>query len=467
MISGGRDGNASSGNSQTKPSDRAISVVGMGKLGLCLATALAVKGLRVWGIDVDENKVKMIQSGRIFHHEPLLQDYLKNALRSGGFTAHYEYDKAIQETDTTLFVVNTPSLANGGYSNAYLKQAVEKSSAILSTLEKYHLFVVVSTVMPGTVDGIIRPLMEKRSGKRCGKDFGLCYNPEFIAMGSVIRDLLNPGFVLIGESDQKAGTLLSQIYEKFLDRNVPIERTNIINAEIAKISFNVYVTMKVSFSNFVGQLCEKVPSSSAPEIMRIIGSDPRIGSLFLTPALGYGGPCLPRDNRAFSLLARKYKEHAMLSKATDYVNNRQIRTIIGNVKKLEPAHAKIAVLGLSYKPDTDLTEESQALLLANSLSKAGYSVVAYDPAISNVHGDSGRYGVDFSVELTSSLVDCIRGANICIVATPWKEFTELTPAQIVSQMRSPVVIDCWGSLSKLAEDKRIKYYRSGTYFAPK
>ncbi|RKY38797.1 MAG: UDP-glucose/GDP-mannose dehydrogenase family protein, partial [Candidatus Omnitrophota bacterium] len=268
-----------------------ISVVGLGKLGLCMAACFASKGYKVVGIDIDKNKIDLINRGINPIQETgltrLIQKYKEN------LKATSDYEEAILNSQITFIVVATPSEADGSFSNEQLEEALKKIGLILKKKKQYHLVVITSTVMPGTTEHVGRYILEEASGKKCGKDFGLAYNPEFIALGSVIHDFLNPDFVLIGEMNKKDGDILVKIYENICENTLRFARMNPINAEIAKISLNCYITTKITFANFLGAICEKVPGANAEVITQALGLDSRIGSKYLKPGLGYGGPCFP------------------------------------------------------------------------------------------------------------------------------------------------------------------------------
>jgi UDPglucose 6-dehydrogenase len=178
-----------------------------------------------------------------------------------------------------------------------------KIGKALARKNSYHLVVLSSTVMPGATEKI-RQMLEQTSGKRCGEEFGFCYNPEFIALGSVIRDMLNPDMLLIGESDERAGQILAGIYGNVCKSKPVVARMNFVNAELTKLSVNTYVTTKISYANMLAEICEKLPGADADVVTSALGLDSRIGRKYLKGALGYGGPCFPRDNVAFAALAR-------------------------------------------------------------------------------------------------------------------------------------------------------------------
>ena len=208
------------------------------------------------------------------------------------------------------------------------------------------MVVITSTVMPGSTGGEIKAALEAASGRKVGPDLGLCYNPEFIALGSVVRDMLYPDSILIGESDTKAGDVLQTIYLQMCEKKPPVQRMNFVNAELTKISVNTYVTTKISYANMLADICDRLPGADVDVVTKALGADTRIGSKYLKGAMGYGGPCFPRDNVAFAALARKIGARADVAEATDRINNHQIDRLTGLVAKFAKAGTRIALLGL-------------------------------------------------------------------------------------------------------------------------
>ncbi len=416
---------------------RAISVVGLGKLGLCSAACFADGGYRVWGVEIDPKRVKMINAGENPVRETGLSDLLRK-VRSR-LKATTDYEEAVLNTDATFIIVSTPSQKSGAFSNAQVEAALRAIARPLKSKTSYHLIVITSTVMPGTTDGWARPLLEKLTGKKCGVGFGLAYNPEFIALGSVIRDFQNPDFLLIGECSKRDGEILEEIYGRVCRNDPAFARLAPIEAEIAKICLNCYVTLKISFANALGSICESVPGADANRILAAIGLDTRIGRKYFRSGLGFGGPCFPRDNRAFSAFARLAGTRARLSELVDSINEEQAARIVDLALERAKKGAKAAVLGLSYKPETPIIEESQAVEIARRLKRAGLSVSVYDPqALESARAEEGK-----AFEYAQSLLDCLRGASLCLITTPWKEFREIDPVALKSAMKTPVIIDCW------------------------
>src|SRR4029077_20153978 len=190
-------------------------------------------------------------------------------------------------------------------------------------------------------------------GKRCGTDFGLCYSPEFIALGSVLRDFLNPDLLLIGECDARAGERVAAFYREGLKIDVPVVRMSPVNAELAKIALNTYVTTKITFANMLAELCERLPGGDVDAVTKALGLDGRIGAKYLPGALGYGGPCFPRDNSALAKLLDEMGVSSQLPNTVDWLNRSIPGRVVSMIEDLAPNRARVAILGLAYKPHTN------------------------------------------------------------------------------------------------------------------
>ena len=414
-----------------------LSIVGLGKLGSPMAAVMVHKGHSVVGVDVNPAYVAAIQEGRAPVNEPDLAAMI--AANRERLSATADYRAAVLATDATFIMVPTPSESGGGFSMKYVLSAAQQIGAALRDKPAWHLVVLSSTVMPGCTGGELLPALEAHSGKKCGRDFGLCYNPEFIALGSVIRDMLNPDMILIGESDSHSGELLEGLYKGVCDSNPRIQRMNYVNAELTKLSVNTFVTTKISYANMLAQVCERLPGADADVVTSAIGCDSRIGQKYLKGALGYGGPCFPRDNVAFSALARSTGAPALLAEATDQLNRRQVPRLAEIIRTRLPEGGTVGILGLSYKPHTEVIEESQGLELAKHLASTGFKVVVYDPAaMENVKRQLGG-----AIAYAPSAADCAMRADVLVITTAWPEFKRLTPADLKSGERRPAIIDCW------------------------
>ncbi len=429
-----------------------LSIIGLGKLGAPMAAVMAHKGHMVVGVDVNPDYVAAIQQG----HAPLRETGLEEMIQANRerLSATTDYEQAVLATEATFIIVPTPSDPDGTFSLRNVMIAAEKIGAALRKKQDWHLVVLSSTVMPGLTGGKLRPALEAYSGKKCGEGFGLCYNPEFIALGSVIRDMLNPDMILIGESDERSGDILERLYTGVCDSNPHIRRMNHVNAELTKISVNTFVTTKISYANMLAQVCETLPGADVDMVTSAIGCDSRIGQKYLKGALGYGGPCFPRDNLAFSALARGNGVPAILAEATHQLNQRQAPRLAEMILARLPEGGTVGVMGLSYKPNTEVVEESQGLALAKHLLSVGVPVVVYDPAAM----ENAQPQLAGKVTFATSAADCARQADVLAITTPWAEFRNLSPGEF---KRHSTVLDCWRLLDRDAVGAVVEYLALG------
>ena len=435
-----------------------LSVIGLGKLGACSAACFASKGFKVIGVDINKDFVDTVNSGKAPVYEPGLRELI--AASKGSLRATQDYEEAIKDSDITFLIVPTPSRQDGHFSDRYLQDALKHLSlALKNTNKKYHIFVVTSTVSPGTTEENLIPLIESVSGRKLNKGFGVVYNPEFIALGSVIRDFLNPDMLLIGESDKAAGDKVEAVYSRVCENKPYVARMSLVSAEIAKISLNSYITMKISFANTLANICASIPYADVDDISKALGADKRISSYYLKGGLSYGGPCFPRDNRAFAVFAQKYGIDAKLAKTTDDVNRFQIEQLAGLVMRniSDTSNGVVSVLGLAYKPDTTVIEESPAIKLIEKLLKMDKEVIVYDPlAMENARSLFGD-----NILYASSMEDCLSYSQICVITTQADEFRSIDGSYIKHD--PTVIIDCWRVLDKSKLGRKVKYIAVGMY----
>jgi UDPglucose 6-dehydrogenase len=432
-----------------------ISVVGLGKLGTPLAACLASKGFNVIGVDTDPVKIEWLSSGKVPFFEPGLQEMVQSNRERLMFTQ--EIDGAVISSSVTFIVVATPSEPDGSFSLCHVLSACEGIGRALRAKQGFHLFVLTSTVMPGATGNAVQRALENASGKRCGLDFGLCYNPEFIALGSVIHDFLNPDFILIGESDGRSGQMLEALYGAVCENSPPVVRMNFVNAELTKISVNTFVTTKISFANMLAGICERLPQANVDVVTSALGLDSRIGRKYLKGAVGYGGPCFPRDNRALAALAHQIGTKASLAEMTDEVNRREVQRLASLIKSRMSNHGTLGVLGLAYKPHTDVAEQSQGLLLAEALASENISVVAYDPAAMA----NAQRALNGRVRMAGSVEACVHEADVIAIMTPWDCFKLLEPRLLYRPSRPRVLIDSWRLLDPERFAKVTEYVSLG------
>jgi len=431
-----------------------LSIIGLGKLGSPMAAVMAHKGNQVVGVDLNPAFVEAIQSGLPPVNEPGLPEMIQ--ANRDRLTATLSYEEAILASDATFIIVPTPSGEDGRFSMRFVLSAAEKIGAALRKKSGWHLVVLSSTVMPGCTGGELLPALEEHSGKKAGVDFGLCYNPEFIALGSVIRDMLRPDMILIGESDARSGKILEDLYTAVCESNPRIQRMNFVNAELTKLSVNTFVTTKISYANMLAQVCDTLPGADVDVVTTAIGCDSRIGQKYLKGALGYGGPCFPRDNVAFSALARAHGVPALLAEATDALNRRQIPRLADAILARLPEGGTVGILGLSYKPDTEVIDESQGVGLARHLLGLGVRVMVYDPAAMQ----NTRAALNGSVEFASSAAECAGKSDVVAITTAWNEFKQLGAGAFKP---GATVLDCWRILSRatLSAEMTVLYLGEG------
>ncbi|GIU81112.1 MAG: UDP-glucose/GDP-mannose dehydrogenase family protein [Acidobacteria bacterium] len=423
-----------------------ISVIGLGKLGASMAACFAYRGFEVIGVDISPKVVDAVNSGKAPVQETGLDDLI--SANKERIRATLSHEEAVLNSDISFVIVPTPSDERGAFSLQYAAWAYKEIGKALAKKNGYHNVVLTSTVLPGSTRQVLMPVLEKESGKKAGKDFGVCYSPEFIALGSVIRDFLNPDFTLIGELDERCGEQLEQLYSKVVENGAPSARMSIENAELTKIAVNTFVTTKITFANMLAEICEKIPGGNVDVVTKALGMDSRIGHKYLKGALGYGGPCFPRDNIALSFIAKELGVSAELAKITDSMNRSIVGKVVEKVKKIANQGSTVAVLGLAYKPFSHVTEESQSIQIASALSKSGYRVVGYDPlagemALSDLHGQ---------IVVLESAKRCLQQAEVVLITTPDPEFTKLKPEDFKNEFSKVTVIDFWRILKGILED---------------
>ena len=420
-----------------------VAVVGLGKLGSCVAGCLVARGFDVIATDTDPAKVKAVSQGSAPVDEPGLQEVLsqgRSRLRATG-----NIRELVENSQAAFFIVPTLSQPDGSFSNEFLIRALQTVGTEIRALNKRgYLFVVNSTTTPGAMDAVIRPLLEEVTG---GKDFSLCYNPEFIALGEVVKGLLQPDFILIGESDPAAGEALAELYGRLCTNKPPVRRMSLINAELAKISVNCAVTMKISFVNQLSEVCSRIPGADAGVILEAIGSDRRIGREYLKPGLGFGGPCFPRDNRLFQYVAKQRGTDAPLAEATDRVNQRVNERLLNTVLAHARTGSPVSVLGLAYKPFSNVVEQAAGTWLCQQLVQLGREVWAHDYMVSRA-ALNGMDGLKYESDLAALLGS---GPETLVITCPWPAYRQAFSDSLPAWRRPATVIDPWRLLEGVAQ----------------
>lgn len=430
-----------------------IAIVGLGFVGLSLTSVLSAKGYDIIGIDIDEQKCDKISNGISPFFEPELEKTLRNGLKkklkiSNDFSL-------ITNCDFIFVTVSTPQNTNGSIDLSIIKKAISSIGQNISQSKKKPIIFIKSTVIPGTIKKIILPILEKKSNKKAGKDFGLISNPEFLQESSAIKDTKFPHVVVLGNSDNKFVDKAKKLFLK-LHPNVPIIITNHQTAEMIKYANNSFLATKISFINQLSNICQKIPGANIDDIGKTIGLDPRIGKLFLNAGPGYGGSCLPKDMKALINFANITGVNPLLLNAVEEVNTKQLEKIIQITKEKygNLASKKITILGTAFKPNTDDIRDSIAIELIKKLLKQKAKITIHDPkAIKNT-----REIFKEKISYAKTIEDALTKSQCVIIMTQWKQYEKLSNNQF-KYMTKRFVIDCRRMLVKKQLD--VDYYAIG------
>lgn len=410
-----------------------ICVIGAGYVGLATGVMFGKLGHEVSVADIDQSRVKTVNSGRLPFYEPPLEKELARLVRKGILKATMETVRAVSESKFVFICVQTPSLPSGRIDVRPVKAASRSIAKALRRSDDYKVVVMKSTVVPSTTDSIVKSILEKVSGKVVGKDFGLCMNPEFLQEGSALRDSMKPSRVVVGSEDKRAGDLLMALFAPI---KAPKIRTDLRSAEMIKYASNVFLATKISYSNEIANMCVRFGIDSEG-VLKAAGMDPRIGPLFLRPGLGYGGSCLPKDVKALKDKARAEGYSSKLLSTLLAINDLQpiegVRMLEEEIGSLEAK--RVAVLGLAFKGGVDDIRETRAVPLVTQLLAKGARVVAFDPM---AMGNFIR--LIPTIEYAESAAECLKGADGCIVQADWPEFRKLGKKEF-SRMKKAVVVD--------------------------
>ena len=422
-------------NSMVKKKPK-ISVIGLGFVGLSIALTNGKKGFHTIGVDIDKNKIKNLQKGIPPFFEPQIQSLLGEVIKKKSMIFTTDLKEALLNSDLSFLCVGTPPTQDGKIDLTHIKTALKRIHQILKLKDKHHLLVVKSTVAPQTNQNIIIPMFRELIEKG---SMDIVSNPEFLREGSAINDVLKPHLIVIGENDKNAGDLLEEYYKQFYKTLPEVIHTDITSAELIKYANNTFLATKISFINSLANICQNLPGTDVNTIAKAIGKDPRIGPLFLQAGPGFGGSCLPKDVSALINFSNKFEKTNELFKAVLSVNQNQPVKVLELLKKFNvmKKNYTISILGLAFKKDTDDIRSAVSIEITKLLLKKGLKLKVYDPMAMN----NFRKLFKEKINYCSSIDECLRNSNCCLILTEWDSFGKLKPEKFKKLMKTPNVID--------------------------
>ncbi|NDB37061.1 MAG: UDP-glucose/GDP-mannose dehydrogenase family protein [Actinobacteria bacterium] len=415
-----------------------LSVIGTGYLGATHAAAMSSLGFEVVGVDVDPNKIALLNQGKVPFYEPGLEDLLLAEVKSGRLTFTTDFSQ-ISDCDVHFICVGTPQKKDGLAADLTFVDA--SIASVAPHAKAGSLIVGKSTVPVGTADRLANAL------RQVNERVELAWNPEFLREGFAVEDTLRPNRLVVGVTSDRAEEILKEVYASLLKDGVPWIRADLPTAELVKVAANSFLATKISFINAMAEICE-ASGGDVTVLAKAIGYDPRIGSRFLQAGIGFGGGCLPKDIRAFMARSEELgaKQSLEFLREIDSINLRARARVIDLVRAdlgQDLKGKKIAVLGAAFKPDSDDVRDSPALDIAVQLNQAGASVRVHDPKA--IEPARARFAhLDFS----ESIEGCISGADVILHLTEWKIYREINPSEIKSQVNQAIIIDGRNALDR-------------------
>ena len=392
-----------------------VAIIGAGYVGLVTGVGLSKHGNEVTLVDIDEQRVKMINQAKPPFYEEGLEPLLQNSV-GGNLRATSDIKEATIGADVIFLCVQTSCQSDGTIDLVHVEQATTDIGKAFKDREGHPLIVVKSTVVPGTTEKVVCPLLEVNSSNRPGRDFGITVNPEFLREGKAIEDFLHPDRIVIGELNKESGDVLSELYRDF---DAPILRVDLKTAEMIKYASNVFLAAKISLINEIGNICKRL-GIDVYRVAEGIGFDPRISPYFLNAGLGFGGSCLPKDIKAIVVVAKGLGYQASLLESVIRINEEQPLKLIEFAEKRvgDLTTRKTTVLGLSFKPGTDDVREAPSLKVITELLERGALVTVYDPiAMEKVRGIFKD-----KIDYATSAEEAVSEAELVFIVTEWDEF---------------------------------------------
>ena len=404
-----------------------ISVFGLGYVGAVSSACLSNDGHSVIGVDNNLQKVALINEGKSPIIEPGLEEMISSGVSNGLLKATTDVHFAVNNTSISFICVGTPSQLNGSLDLKYVRTVCEQIGECIKDKSDYHVVVIRSTMLPGTMENVVLAILEEKSAKKVGVDFGLCINPEFLRESTAVYDYYNPPKTVIGQSDVKSGVLVQEIFEKL---EAPLILTDLQTAEMVKYSDNVWHAVKVTFANEIGNICKSLDIDSH-KVMDIFCKDTKlnISPYYMKPGFAFGGSCLPKDLRALTYKAKALDVNIPMLDSVLTSNESQINNGIERIKSFQ--RKNIAFLGFSFKAGTDDLRESPIVTVIETLLGKGYNIKLYDRNVNLalLTGANKDYILNaiphISKLMVSDIQEAISHAELVVVGTKEQEFVEV------------------------------------------
>jgi len=414
-----------------------VTVIGTGYVGLVSGACLADAGNAVFCLDLDEQKISLLNAGKIPIFEPGLEPIVRRNREAGRLRFSTDVEASVAHGELQIIAVGTPPGEDG---SADLRQVLAAAAAIGRHMRKWKVIVTKSTVPVGTADRVKGAIIEEMKKRGDGVDFAVVSNPEFLKEGAAVEDFMRPDRIVIGSEDARAIALLRQLFAPFQRNRERIMVMGVRSAELTKYAANAMLATRISFMNEVANLAEAL-GADIEEVRRGIGSDPRIGYHFLYAGVGYGGSCFPKDVKALQRTGAEAGRELRVLAAVDAVNEVQKHVLAEKIqKKFGSLKDKcIAVWGLAFKANTDDMREAPSRVLIDDLLAGGATVRAYDPAAS--HEARKIYAKNQGVQIVGSPLDALEGADALAIVTEWQEFRSPDFAALKARLKTPAIFD--------------------------
>ena len=414
-----------------------ISIFGLGYVGAVSAGCLASDGHHVIGVDTSQTKVDLINGGQTPIVEKDIGQMVADSVAAGKLRATTDVREAVFATEVSMICVGTPSQLNGNLDLSYVRRVCEQIGAALAEKDSFHVVVARSTMLPGSMRTVVIPTLEACSGKKAGRDFGVCNNPEFLREGTAVWDYYNPPKTVIGETDVQAGEILLGLYEKM---DAPMVRTDIDTAEMVKYADNTWHALKVTFANEIGNLCKSL-GLDGTRVMEIFCADTKLNlsAYYMKPGFAFGGSCLPKDVRALTYKARSLDLDLPVLNAIMPSNLRQVQKGLDMI--MAYGKKRVGILGFAFKAGTDDLRESPLVDIIEGLLGKGYELMLYDRNVSlaSLTGANRDYILNHIPHISALMVDdqqkVLAFADVLVVGNGAKEFGDILartrPGQVV------------------------------------